>query len=87
MTIFEMLGQSSVLTVLGMGIVFGFLVIMVVCVTAMGKIIQALGVNKDAAGPASVSMAPIPAAVQTETNTVAAVIAAAVSEYQKSIQY
>jgi len=46
MTILDMLGQSGVLTVLGMGVVFGFLIIMVVCVSVMGKIIQGLEGNK-----------------------------------------
>ena len=43
MTIFEMLGQSGVLTFLGMGVVFSFLVILVICVSIMGKIFRRLG--------------------------------------------
>ena len=38
MTIGEMLGQSGILTVLGMGVVFVFLAIMIFCVSVMGKI-------------------------------------------------
>ena len=82
MTIMEMLGQSGVLTILGMGIVFSFLVIMVISVTAMGKIIQALGANKDVATPGA-SAAAGPASSQAKPSAITAAITAAVSEYQK----
>jgi len=42
MTIMDMLGQSGVLSVLGMSVVFGFLIIMVISVTLMGKVVHAL---------------------------------------------
>jgi oxaloacetate decarboxylase gamma subunit len=74
-----MLGQSGVLTLLGMGIVFGFLVIMVICVSIMGKIVNALGANK-------VPDEPVPGAsvsASTKTTAVAAAITAAITEYQK----
>jgi len=41
MTIVEMLGQSGVLTLLGLGVVFGFLIIMVIVINLTGKIISA----------------------------------------------
>ena len=81
MTIMEMFGQSAVLTVLGMGIVFSFLVIMVISVTLTGKVIQKLGLNRDAA-PAAVSAAPAQAA--GVSHGVTAAISAAVIEYQKN---
>ena len=85
MTISEMLGQSGVLTVLGMGIVFSFLVIMVICVTIMGKVIHALGANKDAAQPGSgASGGAGPASGPAKSTAVAAAITAAVTEYQKN---
>ncbi|GHV72837.1 hypothetical protein AGMMS49940_01390 [Spirochaetia bacterium] len=40
MTIAEMLEQSGILTLLGMGIVFVFLVILIFCVTLVGKLIH-----------------------------------------------
>ena len=40
MTALEMLEQSAILTVLGVGVVFSFLLIMIICVTLMGKIIR-----------------------------------------------
>ena len=47
MTILEMLEQSAILTVLGVGIVFSFLLIMIICVTLLGKIIRFLESGKD----------------------------------------
>jgi len=79
MTILEMLGQSGVLTVLGMGIVFGFLTIMVICVTIMGKIVHALGADKDVIAPESNAAVSSSA----KTTAVTAAITAAVTEYQK----
>ena len=81
MTIFDMLGQSGSLTILGMGIVFGFLVIMVFCVTCMGKIVHALGADKDlnVAAPDDSNQVSN-AAKSTAVN---AAIVAAVTEYQK----
>jgi oxaloacetate decarboxylase gamma subunit len=81
MTILEMLGQSGVLTLLGMGVVFGFLVIMVICVSVMGKIIHALGADKDVLGPESNVSAS--SSNPAKTTAVAAAITAAVTEYQK----
>ncbi|MDR2900456.1 MAG: OadG family protein, partial [Treponema sp.] len=52
MTIMEMLGQSGILTVLGMGIVFSFLAILIICVTLLGKIVHALKLDKDVTDPA-----------------------------------
>ena len=40
MTIVEMLGQSGILTLLGMGVVFGFLALMVVVINQVGKFID-----------------------------------------------
>ena len=78
MTILEMLGQSGILTVLGMGVVFSFLIIMVFCVSAMGKIVQALGAGKDEEGPQAAA-----ASVQAgNTKAVTAAIVAAINEYR-----
>ena len=85
MTIMEMLGQSGVLTVLGMGIVFSFLVIMVISVTLMGKIVRALGAGKDTAEPGSgVTGGDGKASSPAKSTAVAAAITAAVTEYQKN---
>ena len=87
MTIMEMLGQSGVLTVLGMGMVFGFLVIMVICVSAMGKIVHALGADKDLTAPlpggSALAETARPVSGSAKNTAVTAAIAAAVNEYRK----
>jgi oxaloacetate decarboxylase gamma subunit len=75
-----MLEQSGVLTLLGMGIVFGFLIILIVCVSLMGKIIHALGADKDIQGPKAPSGTAAPAG--SGNAAVTAAISAAVSEYR-----
>ncbi|MHB9293547.1 oxaloacetate decarboxylase (Na+ extruding) subunit gamma [Hollandina sp. SP2] len=84
MTITVMLEQSGILTLLGMGIVFGFLVTMIVCISTLGKIIHALGWDKDVQ-QAAVSVAPtVPMVSHTRNDEViTAVITAAVTEYRK----
>ena len=79
MTIVDMLGQSGLLTLLGMGVVFGFLIIMIVFVTISTKVIKALGLDKDKK-PAQGSAAAQPAAKAQNNNAVVAAIAAAARE-------
>ncbi|MDR2617491.1 MAG: OadG family protein [Treponema sp.] len=77
MTITQMLEQSAILTVLGMAVVFVFLWIMILCVNLTGKFIHRMGLDKDVnAAP----QAPARSGVKPET---AAVISAAINEYQK----
>jgi oxaloacetate decarboxylase gamma subunit len=88
MTIADMLGQSGVLTVMGMGTVFGFLAILIICVTLMGKVIQAFGADKTGQGAAATGGAK-PAAASgansaAKTAAVTAAITAAVNEYRKN---
>jgi oxaloacetate decarboxylase gamma subunit len=82
MTIADMLGQSGVLTVLGMGIVFLFLIILIIAVTLAGKVIHSLGWDKDVLESAKT---PAPASVSGGSNhaAVTAAISAAVTEYRK----
>jgi oxaloacetate decarboxylase gamma subunit len=77
----DMLEQSSVLTLLGMGIVFSFLVILIISVTAAGKIIHALGAGKDAGAPPADGNGGGGAG---KTTAVAAAITAAVSEFRNT---
>jgi oxaloacetate decarboxylase gamma subunit len=79
MTIPEMFVQSTALAAVGMTMVFGFLIIMVICVTLMGKVIHAIGADKED-GPAS-QAAP---AVQADSGALTAVITAAVTEHRKN---
>jgi oxaloacetate decarboxylase gamma subunit len=85
MTITVMLEQSGVLTLLGMGIVFGFLAIMIICISTLGKIIHAFDWDKDVQ-QAAVSVAPTVPMVSHPRNDegITAVISAAVTEYRKT---
>ncbi|MDR2486225.1 MAG: OadG family protein [Treponema sp.] len=91
MTIAEMFGQSIIVTLLGMGVVFGFLVILIVSITLAGNIIHALGLDKDLQAPVKAKVptpAPVSAAVSSvgtgNNAAVTAAIAAAVTEYRKT---
>ena len=79
MTIVEMLGQSGVLTLLGMGVVFSFLIIMIISISIVGKLVQALGMDKDLMKPAAVTA---PQAERSNAELVA-VISSAINEYRK----
>jgi oxaloacetate decarboxylase gamma subunit len=81
MTILEMLGQSGVLTLLGMGVVFGFLAIMIICVDLTGKLIHAIGADKDVLPGKAPAAAP--AGNPANAGATTAAITAAVAQYQK----
>lgn len=80
MTITEMLEQSGILTLLGMGIVFAFLTIMIICISLVGKIVHKLGLDSDINETGTGKLPSSAAASGTNIN---AVISAAVHEYQK----
>jgi oxaloacetate decarboxylase gamma subunit len=82
MTIVDMLEQSGVLTLLGMAVVFSFLVLVIISVTVVGKVIHAIGADKDVYTPPVVTGSSSSNAVKT--TAVAAAITAAVTEYQNS---
>lgn len=79
MTIPEMLGQSGMLTVLGMGVVFGFLIILIMCMKLVEILVKVTGLDKEGTTATATSSAS-PAG--GNTNIVAA-IAAAIKEKQK----
>ena len=79
MTIFEMLEQSGKLTLLGMGVVFGFLIVMVIVISVAGKIMNPPEINKDVQPVAGSTRPPV-----AETSAVTAAIGAAVNEYKKN---
>lgn len=76
MTIFDMLGQSGVLALLGMGTVFGFLVIMVISISTAGKIIGKF-VKEEPVKPVVTSQ-------MQKNDAVSAAISGAVNEYRKN---
>ena len=76
MTIFEMLGQSGVLILLGMGIVFGFLLILVTVISQFGRFFKSRH-----SGNGTVAQAG-PAGKANEAGVIAA-ISAAIAEHRK----
>jgi len=78
MTIVDMLGQSGLLTLLGMGVVFGFLIIMIIFVSLSTKVIKALGLDKDKTPAKGAAAKPV--AKAQNNNAVVAAIAAAARE-------
>jgi oxaloacetate decarboxylase gamma subunit len=68
-----MIGQSGILAIFGMSIVFGFLAIMIIAVTIMGKLLHTRAADAQAQ-----------AAVPTgNAGEVIAAITASVNEYRK----
>jgi oxaloacetate decarboxylase gamma subunit len=78
MTIFDMLEQSGALTLLGMGVVFSFLIIMIFAISGMGKIINRSVREKE-------GMPAVSTAQKTGIDAgVTAAISAAVNQYRKN---
>ena len=82
MSIGEMLGQSAVLTLLGMCVVFSFLIILIGCMNLLRAFVKAKGWDKEekaevASAPAAVASAP-----SVDTNAIVAAIATAVREQE-----
>ena len=74
MTIAEMLQQSGILTLLGMGVVFSFLIIMIACMYLLHVVLRAFKLDKEekkesAQSPAAVS-------VRRDDAIIAAIVAA-----------
>jgi oxaloacetate decarboxylase gamma subunit len=78
MTIAEMFGQSGILALIGMSVVFGFLIIMIISVTVAGKILHALGLDKEPAAKTT----PAAASGNSAGAPVIAAISAAVQQYR-----
>ena len=78
MNVEQMLGQSGILTLLGMGVVFSFLIIMIVCMYALHAVLHALKLDKDAPKQAqTAASAPTSAAPAVDQKAVVAAIAGA----------
>ena len=77
MTIAQMLSQSLILTLLGMSVVFAFLIILIVFVSLTAKVIKALKLDQD-----KTTDSAIPATNSAQKNKVVAAIAAALREKQ-----
>ena len=83
MTILEMLGQSGIVTLLGMGIVLGFLTILVVVISQIGKFMISL--DEKTTVPASQTSTITTAKPNSSDDSaqVTAAISAAINEYRK----
>ncbi len=76
MTIAQMISQSSMLTLLGMGVVFSFLIIMIISMYALHAVLHAVGADKES--PDTSNVAASPSAPAADTQAVVAAIAAAI---------
>ncbi|MDR0635837.1 MAG: OadG family protein [Treponema sp.] len=89
MNITEMFEQSTVLTLLGMGVVFGFLIILIAAITCLGKVVHAIGWDKEPEAAKPKAPLPVPAVVgasvvANQDSAIIAAISAAVSTYRKN---
>jgi oxaloacetate decarboxylase gamma subunit len=79
MTILMMLQQSTILTILGMTVVFAFLWLMILCVGWVGKLVHRMGWDKDVQEPPKIP----PKKAGAVTPEIASAISAAVTEFRK----
>lgn len=77
MTISEMLEQSGVLTLLGMGVVFSFLIIMILAMYLLHAVLHAFKLDQDKKEEATSSATPV---ASVDNNAIVAAIATAVHE-------
>lgn len=77
MTVAQMLSQSGILTLLGMGVVFTFLIIMIICMSLLHVVIHALKWDKE---PEVKAASAAPAPKTEDTGAIVAAIAAAIHE-------
>lgn len=86
MTISEMLGQSGLLTLLGMCVVFFFILIMICAMGLLHAVVRGLKLDKaeskntKTSKPAASSVAAKPAAAVVDQGAIIAAIAAAIHE-------
>ncbi|MEE1165960.1 MAG: OadG family protein [Treponema sp.] len=79
MTISEMLGQSGLLTLLGMCVVFGFLIILIFCMKLLHAVVHALKLDKGAAATTKPKTSSTPVAAAKPAVDQGAIIAAIVA--------
>lgn len=84
MTISEMLSQSGILTLLGMGVVFSFLIIMILAMTLLHAVIHALGWDKEEKNDAPSAAPAVNSAPAADNGAIIAAIAAAVHEKESN---
>ncbi|MGP1458916.1 MAG: OadG family transporter subunit [Treponema sp.] len=83
MTISEMLGQSGLLTLLGMGVVFSFIIILIIFMQLLHILVRGLKLDKEPAKKtATIKNAGTAGSAAADTGSIIAAIAAAVRERQ-----
>ena len=82
MTITGMLGQSGLLTLLGMCVVFSFIIILIICMTIMKAVIHALKLDKEE--PKDTPKASTPVSSGNDGAIIAAIAAAVHDKALKS---
>ena len=80
MTITGMLGQSGLLTLLGMCVVFSFIIILIICMTIMKSVIRALKLDKEEPAKTATPVASTPVQQTGNDGAIIAAIAAAVHD-------
>ncbi len=82
MTIIEMFGQSAILSLIGMGVVFSFLIILIISVTLVAKLVKAMKWDGDVTAPKA---AYVPSSASSaNSGAVTAAITAAVNEHRNT---
>ena len=79
MTVLEMFSQSGILTLLGMGVVFFFLIIMILAMIALHAVVHALKWDAEPAGGQQVA-APSVSVPAEDSGAVVAAIAAVLKD-------
>ena len=79
-----MLGQSGLLTALGMCVVFSFIIILIICMTIMKTVIHALKLDKEAPTDTPKASAPAATAAGNDGAIIAAIAAAVHDKALKS---
>lgn len=82
MTINEMLGQSGLLTLLGMCVVFSFIIILIICMKLLQLAVHAFKLDKQA--PEQTGSASTPASTTTASSTDNGAIVAAIAAALKN---
>ncbi len=90
MTISEMLGQSGLLTLLGMCVVFAFLLILIACMKLLHVVVHTFKLDKDIGKKdektveKKQNVVPMPAVPAVDKNAIVAAIAVAIREKQSN---
>lgn len=88
MTISQMLEQSGLLTLLGMAVVFAFIIILIVCMNLLHCVVHAFKLDKDEVKPVAKSAVkavskPVAAASNNAVDKMAIVAAIAMAVHEK----